>query len=302
MKVLSLFDGISCGRVALERAGIKVEKYYASEIKKNAIKVSKFNYPDIIHIGDVNDVDFIKYNDVDLLIGGSPCQDFSRGNKERLGLKGNKSSLFYKFLEAKKIINPKYFLLENVVMSLDDNIFISKSLGVEPVNINSSLVSGQLRDRFYWTNITGNSGLFGNMIKQPDDKNIKLEDVLENGYCPLSKSRCLLESDSRPLSTPVKMFHRFYSTGFTTLVFKTIEHYFSCKKHYDKYYKGLSTDNFNLDNSVYGGVRYLTSNELEELQTLKKGYCRILKRNETACLCGDGWNIDTIAHICRGLK
>ncbi len=102
MKVLSLFDGMSCGRIALERVGIKVDKYYASEIKPHAIQVTKENYPDTVHIGDVTKIDFNEYKNIELLIGGSPCQDFSRGNKERLGLEGSKSSLFYKYLEAKK--------------------------------------------------------------------------------------------------------------------------------------------------------------------------------------------------------
>lgn len=301
MKVLSLFDGMSCGRLALERLGIKVDKYYASEIKPHAIEVTKHNYPDTIHIGDVTKIDFNEYKDIDLLIGGSPCQDFSRGNKERSGLDGVKSSLFYKWLEAKETIKPKYFFLENVVMDMEDNNYITKLLGVMPVRINSSLVSAQLRDRNYWTNIPGNGGLFGDMIEQPEDKENYLNDVLDDGFCPSVKARCLLESDSRPLSTPVKMFHRFYSTGFTTLIFKSIDHFSQCKIHYDANYDGKTTDEFTLDNRVYNGVRYMNQNELERCQTVPEGYTCILKRNDAACLLGDGWTVDVIAHIFKGI-
>jgi DNA (cytosine-5)-methyltransferase 3A len=302
MKVLSLFDGMSCGRIALERAGIKVDKYYASEIKPHAIEVTKHNYHDTIHIGDVTKLDFNDYNDVDLLIGGSPCQDFSRGNKERNGLDGIKSSLFFKWLEAKEVIKPKYFLLENVVMDIDDNNFITKQLGVMPVRINSSLVSAQLRDRNYWTNIAGNGGLFGDMIEQPKDRNILLNNILDEGYSPIRKSRCLLESDSRRLTTPVKMFHRYYSTGFTTLIFKDESHYDLCCQHYNKNYAGLSTDKFTKDNYVYEGVRYMNQEELERCQTVPKSYTNILNRDDAACLLGDGWTVDVISHIFKGLK
>jgi len=303
MNVLSLFDGMSCGRIALEKIGIKIDKYYASEIDKHAMNVTKYNYPDTIHIGDVTKIDFNNYLNIDLLIGGSPCQDFSRGNKERNGLNGLKSSLFYKWIEAKETINPKYFLLENVVMNIEDNNFITKLLKVQPININSSLVSAQLRNRYYWTNIPGlENDLFGKIIGQPKDKKIKLNSILDNGYCPLKKSRCLLESDSRPLSTLVKMFHRFCSTGFTTLIFQSEKHYIDCYLHYDKNYKGSSTDKFTLDNSIYNGVRYLNRKELEKLQTVQKEYTNLLKRNEAACLLGDGWTVDVICHILQGLK
>lgn len=303
MNVLSLFDGMSCGRIALERAGVNIDKYYASEIKPHAIAVTMHNYPDTIQVGDVTKIDFTNYTNIDLLIGGSPCQDFSRGNKERKGLDGIKSSLFYKWLEARETINPRYFLLENVVMDIEDNNYITSLLGVQPVRINSSLVSPQMRDRYYWTNIPGlEDDLFGKIIGQPKDKKINLSDVIDEGYTPMKKARCLLESDSRPLTTPVKMFHRFYSTGFTTLVFKDENHYRECVRHYEKNYKGLSTDKFIKDNSVYEGVRYLNQIELEQCQTVPLGYTSILSRNDAACLLGDGWTVDVIAHIFKGLR
>ena len=154
--VLSLFDGISCGRVALERIGIHPEKYFASEIKKDAIKVAMDNYPDTIQLGDVQNIKGSDLPKIDLLIGGSPCQDFSAANMERKGLEGEKSSLFYEFVRLLKETNPTYFLLENVgSMDSDDSFVISTELGVSPVQINSSLVSAQMRDRLYWTNIRG---------------------------------------------------------------------------------------------------------------------------------------------------
>jgi DNA (cytosine-5)-methyltransferase 3A len=172
MKVLSLFDGISCGRIALERANIPVEKYYASEIDKYAIQVSNKNYPDIIHIGDITKLDFNDYKDVDLIIGGSPCQDLSIAKNNRQGLNGSKSSLFYKFVEAIETIKPKYFMLENVAsMSKENKDIITKILGVEPVLINSSLVSAQQRKRLYWCNWK---------VEQPQDRGIYLKDILED--------------------------------------------------------------------------------------------------------------------------
>ena len=169
MKVLSLFDGISCGMVALERAGIPVEEYVAYEIDENAIKVSKSNYPQIKHCGDVTTADFSKYKDFDLLIGGSPCQDLC-GMGSRQGLDGKKSGLFFEFLRAKNEMNPKYFLLENnASMSKNNKELISHYLGCQPVMINSSDFSAQNRKRLYWTNIP---------INEWDKKNIVISDIL----------------------------------------------------------------------------------------------------------------------------
>jgi hypothetical protein len=146
------------------------------------------------------------------------------------------------------------------------------------------------------------------LIELPKDKQIKLSDVLENGYCPMKKSRCLLESDSRPLSTPRKMFHRFYNTGFTTLIFKSKQHYENCKEYYDLFLNGLSAEE--IDDNVkhsgdvvtFDGVRYLTQTELEKLQTVTPGYTSILSRNDAACLLGDGWTVDIISHIFKHTK
>lgn len=296
INVLSLFDGMSCGQIALERAGIKVDNYFASEIKPHAIRVTQHNYPNTIQLGDVTKLTGDGLPRIDLLIGGSPCQDFSRGNKERTGLDGEKSGLFMEYLRIKKEINPKYFLLENVVMDYLDRKKIDDFMNCLPIRINSELVSAQLRDRMYWTNIGPyDNTLFGLhecLIPTPTDKGIKLSDVLEDGYCDMDKSRALLESDSRPLATPLKMFHRYFSTGFTTCVFKSKEAFEAMKGAYIGNVGEGDPEIFSKDK-----IRYLNQRELERLQTVPLGYTEILNRNDAACLLGDGWTVDVIAHI-----
>ena len=275
--VLSLFDGMSCGQIALNKAGITYGQYYASEIKPHAIKVTQHNFPNTIQLGSVLDVKGSDLPKIDLLIGGSPCQDFSSANKEKLGLQGEKSGLFYEYLRLLKECNPKYFLLENVAMDDYSYAAISEMLGTYPTNINSELVSGQLRQRSYWTNIGPESfDLFGNrysMIPQPRNKKIKFQDVLENGYTDRLKARCILESESRPLVSKDKLFRRYNELGFINIVF----------------------DNPNYEYNE--NIRILTQTELERLQTVPEGYTSILKRNDAACLLGDGWTVDVIAHI-----
>lgn len=184
MNVLSLFDGISCGQVALERAGIKIDNYYASEIDKYAIQVAQKNYPNTIQLGDIENIDFNKYiGKIDLLIGGSPCQGFSFAGKQ-LNFMDPRSRLFFKYVEALETIKPKYFLLENVPMKEWCLDTITKYMGVEPIKINSDLVSAQNRKRFYWTNIPG--------LNQPQDKKIMLKDIVhENSIVDQDKSYCL---------------------------------------------------------------------------------------------------------------
>ena len=322
MKILSLFDGISCGRVALDRAGIKVDKYYASEIKEDAIKVSKYNYPDIIQVGDITKLKGEDFKDIDLIIGGSPCQSFSNaGNKE--GFEG-KSGLFYEYLRMLKEIKPKYFLLENVRMKKEWQNKITKLLReiypeTEVYNINSKLVSAQLRNRFYWTNIPN--------IKQPEDKGIMLKDILESGYTDREKARAILESESRPLKDKERMCRRYYKTRFTTVIFKDKELSDYAKKRIkerlgDKI--GIGYNWFNdtikneksgtlLNNDGWSGkgttlvikdndIRYLTQTELERLQTLPDGFTKCLTRNKAAGCIGDGWTVDVITHIFNNLK
>lgn len=171
MNVLSLFDGLSCGNIALEKAGIKVDNYYASEIDQYAIKIANKNYPSIIQLGDVLDVKGKDLPKIDLLIGGSPCQDLSFAGKGK-GLEGDRSSLFYQYFRLLEECKPKYFLLENVKMKKEYQDVISNLLGIQPIKINSSLVSAQNRVRLYWTNIPN--------VTQPEDKGILLKDILES--------------------------------------------------------------------------------------------------------------------------
>lgn len=171
MNVLSLFDGISCGQVALERAGIKAENYFASEIEESAIEITTKNYPNTIQLGDVNNHDKWDLPKIDLLIGGSPCQDISHLKQGANGLNGDKSSLFYQYLKTLEEVNPKYFLLENVVGRKDAINEITRLIGVEPILIDSKLLSGQKRRRYYWTNIPD--------VTQPKNKGIKLVDILQ---------------------------------------------------------------------------------------------------------------------------
>ena len=328
MNVLSLFDGMSCGQIALNRANIKYDNYFASEIKPHAIKVTQHNYPNTIQLGDVRDIKAENLPKIDLLIGGSPCQDFSLANKDRKGLKGLKSGLFFEYLRLLKELKPKYFLLENVAMTDKDLELISQYVGTYPVNINSELVSAQMRNRNYWTNIgPAYFDLFGfrhSTIPQPKNRNIKLKDILENGYTEMDKSRCILESESRPLKQQHKMAHRFFNSGFTTLITKDKETFLRVKEATkigfvdianneavdlsfptSKTRRGrLMNDKSNclLRNNQYfvfqdGDLRYFTQKELERLQTVPEDYTSILNRNEAACLLGDGWTVDVIVYM-----
>jgi len=195
MKVLSLFDGIACGRLAFERAGIPVEKYYSSEIDKYAIQVAQKNYPDIIQVGDVTKMNFDEFKDVDIIIGGSPCQDLSIAKQNREGLHGERSRLFWDYVKALSIIKPKYFLLENVAsMKSEDRDAITSVLRsiypeTECIMINSALVSAQQRKRYYWTNWHK---------EQPEDKGIFLKNVLESGLTIRGeKSHAVISSSGR---------------------------------------------------------------------------------------------------------
>jgi DNA (cytosine-5)-methyltransferase 3A len=275
MNVLSLFDGMSCGQIALERAGIKVSNYYASEIKKHAIKVTIDNYPDTIQVGDVKklDKDYLKSLNIDLLIGGSPCQDFSNLNKERLGLRGEKSSLFFQYFWILKAIKPKYFLLENVVMEQWQQDEISKFLEVEPIMIDSRLVSFQMRKRLYWTNIPNTT--------IPEDKKISFQDNkstenLENYKVNKTPSRIKMWEGKCP-----------NVTSRDKICCLTVNH--------DRYNTAglVKYEDF---------CRYLTVEECEKAQTVPIGYTKSVSRNQAWNLLGDGWTIDVVAHIFKGIK
>ena len=279
MNILSLCDGMSCCHIALDRAGIPVDKYFAAEIKDIGIKVTKANYPDTIHIGDVNKItykDGTLYTEngnykvkIDMVAFGSPCQSFSQAMKAdmRIGLADKvRSGLFLECYRILKEVNPKWFLIENVgSMRKEDQQFLTECMGVEPIRINSSLVCAALRDRLSWTNIPN--------VTKPEDKGIKLQCILTSGYTDRDKARALLVSDSRPLVSKDKMLHRYKK--FTTIVWEE---------------KGN-------DDSI----RYLNQTELERCQTVPEGYTSCLTRNEAANVLGDGWTIDVIAHIFSGL-
>ena len=174
IKVLSLFDGVSCARVALERSGFKVEKYYASDIDMWANQIAKKNHPDIIQLGNIKAVSKKKLGKIDLMIGGSPCQDLSIAKQNRKGLDGDRSGLFWEYVRVLHEVKPKYFILENVAsMHKSQQEIISKALGVQPIMINAALLSAQTRKRLFWTNIPG--------VVLPKDRGILLRDILEGG-------------------------------------------------------------------------------------------------------------------------
>ena len=181
MNVLSLFDGMSCGRIALERAGIPVERYYACEIDPYAIQVAQDNYPDTIQLGDIFWWRTWNLKNIDLIIGGSPCQGFSFSGKQ-LNFDDPRSALFFEFEDILKHYKPNFFMLENVVMRKQSEQVITNQLGVEPIKINSALVSAQNRERLYWCNW---------QIQQPSDKRILLKNIIENGMVDRCKSYAL---------------------------------------------------------------------------------------------------------------
>lgn len=308
MKVLSLFDGMSCCHIALDKVGIKVDEYYASEIKPIAIKVTRENYPETIQIGDVNKVSYkdgvlytengdLNVGHIDLLAFGSPCNSFSISMKTdmRIGLEDKmRSGLFLEAYRILKEVQPTYFFLENVKsMKNEDRDFITKCMGVDPIMIDGALVGPAYRRRYYWTNISN--------LTQPKDKGITLQSILTDGYTDRQKARNLLVSDSRPLTTPVKMFHRYYSTGFSTVIFKDEQHYKDCVAEYERIASGkrkvTAKELDNYDGHIFDGVRYLNQEEIEKCHCVPQGYTKCLTRNQAADVVGDGWQVDVIAHI-----
>lgn len=286
LTVLSLFDGISCGRVALERAGIKVKRYYASEINKESIRVAKKNYPDIIELGDVKTIDTTKLDKIDLLIGGSPCQDLSGCKTDGQGLNGEKSKLFYEFVRIFKETKPTYFLLENVSMKKEWQDIISNLLGVFPVELNSNLVSAQNRERLYWTNIPN--------ITKPTDKGLLVKDIIfDDNFKVFTDERI----DKTRVFT--KNYIKWDLSG---------KHYWSQQdRAYFKEGKICTVPKANPCNKLniwLGDNRYRRIHpvEAERLQTLPDNYTDCVKSvNERIGLIGDGWTVDIIAHIFKGL-
>ena len=311
MKVLSLFDGISCGMVALERAGIFVEKYAAYEIDKHAIQVSEKNYPQIEHCGDVTTADFAKYKGFELLIGGSPCTFWSiaRNGRETTP-DGQGGQLFMHFVRALKESECKYFLYENNY-SIHKNIkdFITEQLEVQPILINSALVSAQNRKRLYWTNIPD--------IAQPEDKNICLNDVLESGIADRIKSYTLCATYHKGLgASPLEYLSRHQKRPYICEPVRVgqIGKGGQGQRIYSVYGKsvtlsanggglGAKTGLYKID--LPDGdyiIRKLTPIEAERLQTLPDNYTEGISNTQRYKCIGNGWTVDVIAHILRSLK
>ena len=310
MNVLSLCDGLSCGQMAFEKLGIKVDKYYASEIKEMAIKTTKNNFPNTIHIGDVNNIYYkngILYTDkgnfkenFDIVIFGSPCQSFSRAMKKdmKIGLEDKiRSGLFLQCNRILKETNPKYFLMENVIMKKEDKDIITKLMGVSPIRINSKIITAQMRDRLYWTNI--------HVKKELKDKNIKVNDILNNGYYPFDKARCLMKNDSHGYYngcnwTSSKRFYRWYYKAFSTMIFPTKEDFEKCLNEFNVITDNCKPKAKTFDNymgSVFDCARYLWKEERARLQTIPEKYIKSLSEKDASDLIGDGWTVDVIAHI-----
>lgn len=314
MKVLSLCDGISCGQMALEKLGIEVEKYYASEIKKEAINATRINFPSTIHIGDVNKISYSNgvlhtengdFEEVfDLVIFGSPCQSFSRAMKpeRRVGLEDKeRSGLFLECHRILKEVNPTYFLMENVIMKKENQDIISEMMGVQPIRINSKLITAQMRDRLYWTNIP--------IVGELKEKNVTINDILNDGYYPFDKARCLMKNDSHGYYngcnwTSIKRFHRWHNTGFGTIIFHSKEHYEKALEEHNKILNGRKPMASLFDNYVgdtFDCMRYLWKEERARLQTIPEKYVQCMSEKDAADLIGDGWTVDVIAYLFEGL-
>ena len=295
MNVLSLFDGLSCGMIALERAGIQVDNYFASEIDKHAIKVTKHNYPNTIHIGDVNLVDIDSLPKIDLLIGGSPCQDFSIAktmdnscNDIPRGLNGEKSSLFYQYLRILNQLrenNPEVrFLLENVKMKKESKLALDKYLGVEGVLINSSLVSYQNRPRYYWTNIE---------FSIPEDRGISFQDFKDTSNSENISFYKLNRTPSREKMWANGLGRNSASYGCANITNATKIQCLTTKQDRCPNSGLIEYEDF---------CRYLTREELEQAQTVPLGYTSVLSYNQAQAVLGNGWTVDVIAHIFDGLN
>lgn len=302
MNVLSLFDGMSCGQIALNRAGIKYDNYFASEIDKHAIKVTQTNYPATIQLGDVTKVKGSDLPTIDLLIGGSPCQGFSFSGKQ-LNFDDPRSKLFFEFVRLVKEVKPKYWLLENVVMKKEFEQIISEHLGVQPIKINSSLVSAQNRQRLYWANFE---------ITQPTDKRINLIDILETDDLinpsairgrRLNKATILGRRlnergviDDYNKDVPITQCLEVRATNtnksncLTTVAKDNVLTTMPIGRHKDAFKNKLP-------------FRYYTLKEYCRLQTVPENYFTdIVSESQAKKMLGNGWTIDVIAHILRGIK
>ena len=291
MNVLSLFDGMSCGQIALNRANIQYNNYFASEIDKNAIKVTQHHYPNTVQLGDVTKIEFIA-SKIDLLIGGSPCQGFSFAGKQ-LNFDDPRSKLFFEYVRLIDQCKPKYFLLENVVMKKEYEDVITQYLGVEPIKINSSLVSAQNRVRLYWTNIPN--------VKEPEDRNISLSDILEddsNINPSAIRGRRLYPDGKRkdydkdiPITQclEVRATNTNKSNCLTTVDKDNVLTTMPIGRHPNAFKDKLP-------------FRYYTLKEYERLQTIPENYTSVVSTSQAKKMIGNAWTVDVIAHIFSYLK
>lgn len=293
MNVLSLFDGMSCGQIALDKLEIKVDNYFASEIDKYAIQVTQKNYPSTIQIGSVTDVKGADLPKIDLLYGGSPCQSFSRSG-DGSGFDG-KSKLFWEFVRLLKETNPKYFLLENVIMNKEWQDVITEALGVSPIQICSSKFSAQKRQRLYWTNIKIDTSIVDKEITLADivkgsreviyDSPLVL-DSYKDGYFKIrnaTKQGFLIaeEGDSVNLEVPTSKTRRGRVGKGKTNTLNTACNYGMVKG---------------------GKLVKLNINDFELLQTLPKNYTQGVSDSQRKKMIGNGWTVDVIAHIFKNIK
>jgi DNA (cytosine-5)-methyltransferase 3A len=323
MKVLSLFDGMSCGQIALERAGIKVDQYFAAEVDDYAMKVTQHNYPETIQIGDVTKVSYengvlrtangdFKVGSIDLIIGGSPCQSFSNLG-DGSGFDG-KSGLFFHWLRIKNEVNPKWFLLENVTMKKQWSDKITELLKVDHVAINSNLVSAQNRSRLYWTNIP---------VDKPTDKCITLSNIIDkevhNKYFLSDKAKQYIISKDRLKKQLTNINGNNEKSTALLARYTGLNGTFLCVDCNGKldavkagtltarYGKGVSS--FGGDTFVYDAsdldqyrIRRFTPIECERLQTVPEGYTSLVSDSQRYKMLGNGWTVDVIAHIFNGLN
>lgn len=292
MNVLSLFDGIGCGRIALDRIGIEVENYFASEIEPLSTKVLDFNYPKTKHLGDVTkwkdwDIDFSK---IDLLLAGFPCQSWSLAGKQK-GLNDERGQLVYSMtgiLKHIKSLNPNIiFLFENVKMKPEYLDLLNEEIGVYPLRINSKLLSTGLRDRYYWTNIKG--------VKQPKDLGLKLTDILESGKTDREKSLCITKRYEGFSGSQSYLRRRYFGKSMGQAIFE------GCEPINQREMWKLNDRKEYPENQ--GEIRSLTTLECERIQTLPEGYVgNVLGDSMKAKgIIGNGWTVDVIAHIFKNI-
>ena len=279
MNVLSCFDGMSCTQIALRQLGYENINYYASEVDKYAIKVTQANYPKTFQVGDITKIDPEKLPKIDLMVGGSPCQDLSFAGKGKGLIEGERSSLFFAFVDLLQAIKPKYFLVENVRMKKEYQDIISDILGVQPIKINSSLVSAQNRVRLYWTNIPN--------IEQPRDRGIILSDILEEEVdSKYDAGKHLLEGYRGG-----DQLNPNYKSQANTI-------------HRDKV-ATLSAGTHGYANGYVKGrhtYRKLTPRETERLQTVPDNYTAHVSNTQRYKMLGNGFTVEVIKHILSDMK